>query len=177
MADRHAKGISFPKGGRRGESCGMAPSAAFWGCPFASNWKWLRDPWMKVTAKRQSVISTSPLILHCKSQKAVNSKKVSALWCFVPSRHFSRPKRFGLEPGRGLRPRGRCLRVPLRSPHAHFAEGHESGSAQSPAEQNHAGPAVPSGDGHEPSEQTVEPEACFGLLEVRLADVYEFCIF
>lgn len=63
--------------------------------------------------------------------------------------------------------------VPFRSPRAQFAEGHKSGSAQSSAEQNHAKPVVPSGDSHEPSEQKVEPEACFGLPEVHLTDAYE----
>lgn len=66
---------------------------------------------------------------------------------------------------------------PLSSPHAHFTEGHKSGSTQSLDEQNHAKPVVPSGDGHEPREQKAEPELCFNLLEVHLADVYEFCFF
>lgn len=37
MAERHAKGICFPKEGRCGESCGVRPSFAFWGCLLASN--------------------------------------------------------------------------------------------------------------------------------------------
>jgi len=65
----------------------------------------------------------------------------------------------------------------LCSPRARSTEGCESGSAQSPAGQNHAEPAVPSGDSHEPSEQKVEPEVWFGLLEVHLTDIHKFCVF
>lgn len=30
MAEMHAKGVSFPKGGRHGESCGVGSGAASW---------------------------------------------------------------------------------------------------------------------------------------------------
>lgn len=57
--ETHAKGAPFPKEGRHSESCGVGSGAAFWGCPFASDWKWLQQSWMEVTAKGQSISSAS----------------------------------------------------------------------------------------------------------------------
>lgn len=122
MAERHAKGISFPKEGRCGESCGVGPSAAFWGCPFASNSKWLQDPWMKVTAEGQSVISTSQLMLHCKNQKAVIKKNQNpALWSFVPFKAFQQAQGVWAGAGQGALPAGTMPPGSPLSPHMHIS--------------------------------------------------------
>lgn len=85
----HTKGVAFPKERRCGESSDVGSSAAFWGCPSASDWKWLQHSWIKATSKGQSIIPASLLII-AKPKKLYIHKTVSAPWCFVPAKHFSR---------------------------------------------------------------------------------------
>lgn len=63
MTEMYTKGVPLPKGGRCDKSSGVGSGAAFWGCPFAGDWKWPRHSGMKVAATGQSVIPASLLIV------------------------------------------------------------------------------------------------------------------
>lgn len=112
MAETRAKGISFPKGGRRGGSGGVGPSTSLLvtgnGCETLG---------IKVTAKGQCVISTPPLTLHGKTQKALNSQKYRLGSSLSPQGISASPR--GLGWSWTMPPRSRFtphVHVPLRAP-------------------------------------------------------------
>lgn len=87
MAETHAKGISSPEGGSPALPSGGVPSLVTGnGCEILG---------MKVTAKGQSVILTPPLMLHGKTQKAVNSKKCLLIGALSPQGISASPRGLG----------------------------------------------------------------------------------